>query len=294
MISTLTLPLARAFGEEKALEVIAQAGFEAIDYSMHLYALDDPCYTKPLNELIGIYERLRRVLERNGLVAGQFHAPYYTHGEQEEERMGQATIRAIYAAAALGSPYVVVHPILPLATKTDTKREQFRGTNMRYYTRLIPYLKETGVKLAVENMFSEEEGVYIPTAMSDGDDMIWSVDTMNGIAGEELFAACLDVGHANVLGLDPAQMARALGSRLQLLHLHDNWGLEDSHQLPFLGTIDYTTFVQALHDIGYRGNINMEAHGFLSCFDRELMPKAAGMAAAVARHIERMVAAPGV
>lgn len=294
MISTLTLPLSRVFGEEKAIDIIAEAGFDAIDYSMHLYALEDPCFHKPLTDMIAEYKRLHHVLQRRGMVACQFHAPYYTHGEQDEERMGRATIRAIYAAMAMESPYVVVHPILPPATKTDTRREEFRGTNLRYYSNLIPSLKDSGVKLAVENMFSDDDGAYIPTALSDAEDMVWVVDTMNEIAASPLFVACLDVGHAHLLGLDPAQMAMRLGNRLRLLHLHDNWQREDSHQLPFLGTVDYPSFTKALYNIDYQGTISLEAHGFLSSFDKELMPHGAKLMASVARRIEQMVSAPVV
>ena len=49
------------------------------------------------------------------------------------------------------------------------------------------------------------------------------------------FVACLDLGHAEMKGAGSgaAAMIRALGPKLEALHIHDNDKIHDSHQLPF-------------------------------------------------------------
>ena len=58
-------------------------------------------------------------------------------------------------------------------------------------------------------------------------------------------------------------MIRALGSRLQALHLHDNDLHGDSHQIPFSMSIDFDQVVKALKEIGYSGYFTLEASNYL-------------------------------
>lgn len=289
MISTMTLPLSRYVGETKAIEMLAQAGFEAIDYSMHLYGVEDSVYQKPLSEMLENYEKLKKELHRNRMVACQFHTlyPTYTCDAETDEMRFQATVRGIYAAQALGSPYVVVHPMLPSATATDMRREECWALNYRFYSRLIPYLEKCGVQLGIENMYSYDSGQYIRNAMSTAEDMVRYIDRMNAVAGAQRFVACLDTGHAHLLGMNPAQMIEELGSHLHLLHLHDNRQEDDTHTLPFLGGVDFMGLIDALRDTGYQGHISLEAHGFLSRFPLALAPDALQLMAKVARYLEK-------
>ena len=82
------------------------------------------------------------------------------------------------------------------------------------------------------------------------------------------FIACLDLGHAEMLGskTDAPEMIRALGSRLRAVHIHDNDQLHDSHQIPFSMQIDFMSVIQALKEIGYKGWFTLEADQFLSAY----------------------------
>ena len=69
---------------------------------------------------------------------------------------------------------------------------------------------------------------------------------------------CWDVGHANLGKFDQYENMTVLGSRLKVLHLHDNYGTKDDHSLPFLGTVDWDGVMRALRDIHYEGTFNYE------------------------------------
>lgn len=75
--------------------------------------------------------------------------------------------------------------------------------------------------------------------------------------GDEV-KVCLDVGHANVLGVNLYDTVTMLGDRLIALHLHDNDGTGDQHRLPFSGTADWDGFCRGLAEIGFTGSLSLE------------------------------------
>lgn len=58
-------------------------------------------------------------------------------------------------------------------------------------------------------------------------------------------------------------MIKALGQRLQALHIHDNDQWHDLHQIPFSMKIDFNEIVKALKYTGYNGYFTLEADQFL-------------------------------
>lgn len=65
------------------------------------------------------------------------------------------------------------------------------------------------------------------------------------------------------------QMIKALGSRLQALHIHDNDKWHDSHQIPFSMDIDFAAIVEALKEINYKGYFTLEADQYLKKYTEE-------------------------
>lgn len=71
----------------------------------------------------------------------------------------------------------------------------------------------------------------------------------------------LDTGHTFLEGKDPAEVAMAIGKRLFTLHLQDNFGINDDHQAPGMGNIDWTSMIKALKSINYTAPLIMELTG---------------------------------
>ena len=59
------------------------------------------------------------------------------------------------------------------------------------------------------------------------------IDRINARYGQEILGFCFDVGHANLIGLDFEAFITTLGSRLKVLHIHDNDVISDLHQIQF-------------------------------------------------------------
>ena len=69
---------------------------------------------------------------------------------------------------------------------------------------------------------------------------------------------CWDTGHAHINGIKQSEALKYIGSRLKTLHLNDNFGEDDIHLAPFMGTIDWADVMQGLGAIGYDGLLNFE------------------------------------
>ena len=123
--------------------------------------------------------------------------------------------------------------------------------------------KDCGVKIATENMWNwndaKDESCFAACATSES--FIEHIDAVN----DPYLVACLDIGHAEMRGSGSgaANMIRALGHRLQALHIHDNDRWHDSHQIPFSMSIDFAPIAAALKEIGYKGWFTLEADHYL-------------------------------
>ena len=56
-----------------------------------------------------------------------------------------------------------------------------------------------------------------------------------------------------------------MGNRLVFgcTHVHDNFGNDDAHTLPYYGKVEWESVMKALAEIGYKGNLNYEASNFI-------------------------------
>lgn len=80
--------------------------------------------------------------------------------------------------------------------------------------------------------------------------------------GSDQLGICLDTGHLNLCGGDPAAFVVQAGSRLRALHIADNEGFYDQHLMPYgRGTVPWERFMRALNASGYQGLFNYEIPG---------------------------------
>lgn len=254
---------AKLIGEEKAVEYIAKAGFDAWDFSMFAMCRYDWATrgllpnSHPLagNEYLQFARRLKQIGLDNGIVCNQSHAPFPTYCPEIRSYLK----RAIECTAEAGGNICIIHP-----DNYKTAEE-----NAEMYAELLPFAKSCGVKIATENMWNwnNETKQAAPAACSSPESFCAHVDAL----GDEYMVACLDIGHAEMKGVDTSavEMIRALGPRLQALHIHDNDKLHDSHQIPFSMQIDFEQVVDALREIGYGGYFTLECDTYLHAYSAE-------------------------
>lgn len=266
-VSTSTHNIATRFGMRKAFNIISNAGFEAIDYSMFHLAPSGEVFTKWDNKRFADYfKSVKKEADINGLEIFQCHAPFplKVYDDTKDAMLLNCAVKSIYAAAYMDCPYIVVHPAMKGAFRHGRNYDECRRTNFEFYAAMVPALLDTGVVMCIENMFAgdAEQGKLVATTCSRSEWMIDFIDGLNDTYGGEMFAACLDTGHANISGSGASDMALELGSRLKILHVQDCDGLTDMHQAPGFGKINWRNFINTMREIGYSGTFNFEVDNY--------------------------------
>lgn len=257
-ISTEINTTAKITGEEKAIELIAKAGFDAWDFSMFGICNKDwensivSPNSHPIsgNDYLAHARKLKQIGLDNGIVCNQSHAPF----PMRLDGIMKYVKRAIECTAEAGGEICVVHP--------DNYKSAEENAEM--FFELLEFSKDMGVKIATENMWcwDKEKDEALPAACSGPEDFCKHID----IVGNTNLVACLDIGHAEMRGLNTTavEMIKALGPRLQALHIHDNDKHHDSHQIPFSMDIEFEPIVKALKEINYSGYFTLEADRYLA------------------------------
>lgn len=114
---------------------------------------------------------------------------------------------------------------------------------------LLEYTDKTALKLLIEPAHRAESTLILTIA--DGLKMIREI-------GSERLGICLDTGHANVNSEDLGQIVHNVRGMPLHVHIDDNRGDSDTHQIPGEGNIDYQPLVRALQEIDYRGFVSAE------------------------------------
>lgn len=256
-ISTEIDSIALHVGEEKAVEFVAKAGFDAWDFSMFNMCKNENGVLVPTNHpaaqsnYLEFARRLKNIGYNNGIICNQGHAPF-----PSSPKSADYLKRAIECVAEAGGKICIIHPM-----NDGTPQE-----NAEMYFELLPFAKEHGVKIATENMWN-----WLPNAEHSSFAACATPESFNAhldAVNDEYFVACLDIGHAEMKGSETSavEMIKVLGSRLQALHIHDNDKLHDNHQIPFSMNIDFFAIVKALKEIDYNGYFTLEASSYLEDF----------------------------
>ena len=299
LLSTQTGGLMKKIGEDRAFDIIKKAGFDAVDFNIDEYlSYSDITHCRFEGVLYGDYKKyfkeVKNKLDASGLVAGQAHSPFPTYlpdDDASNEKLIDATKRAIEIAAIIKTPYLVIHPRFNTTFSKRLPPDEEYELNRKFYMALTGELRGTGVTCCLENMWTQASlwrKIYADVC-GDPTDAAEMVDRLNAEAKEELFGYCYDVGHSLISGLDPYRFMLKLGKRIKVFHIHDVDGIHDSHILPFLGVGEWRTFARGVAAIGYDYSLNLETGNFYGLCGEECFPEAFSLMRAVAAKLNKMV-----
>lgn len=156
--------------------------------------------------------------------------------------------------AAAGISKAVLH----LCGGKELPKEERYARWVKYVTELSDYVEGTGVTLCLENLPS-----IGPTRTAEG------LLKFIADAGDKNLAICLDTGHLHLnnkrgdTNQTHGDFIRAAGDYLQAMHIVDNNGLGDTHQMPFSARtgVDWKDVMRGLRDVDYKGLFNLEILG---------------------------------
>ncbi len=262
---TTTHALELRFGLKEAIKRIKEYGFDAYDCTLY-EAIGDG---KPLSLTAWRHyaREVRNFADLVGIECTQTHSvlpPFSTVAELE--RAVDAHKKAMEISAILGAEITVIHP-----SSWFGMRENYE----RLYAKLIPVAREFGIKIATENMYRRNhlnQATTSPAACGTPKEFAELIDLVN----DEYFVGCLDIGHTYLPEtVNAPEFIRYLGGeRIKAIHFHSNNGLSDLHTIPFLGVVETDMVCRELANIGYSGNLTLEADKFIMRYPNELLPYA--------------------
>ena len=259
-------------------QMYKDTGIDGLDYSFFKFTEKNGYganfFAQSTDEIIEKHLRAEKEeIDRFGLEVCQTHAPFPTwrYGDDEGNKLRLLEAKkSIELTAYLGSKYVVIHPVAEMFALSPT---ELREKNLEFYGNLIDTAKKCGVTICLENMWNSRNGNIFECTCTDPNEANDYIDTLNKMAGEELFGFCFDVGHATLCGKYMKNTLITLGNRVKALHIHDASKTSDLHTLPYsqMGNgatpfTDYPSLLAGLRAIGYRGAINFEAHNAFEIF----------------------------
>ena len=237
------------------LEHIRKAGFRYADYNFGIdlgrgngvYAENYKAY----------FEEIAKTADTLGMKLIQAHAPMGKPLADGGKLLSE-TLRCVDACGAWGIPNLVVHS----GYVHGLSPEETFARNKEFFMPLLERAEKYGVNILVENFNKMHiDGLYW---IDNAPDLLRMIETVN----HPLFHAVWDTGHANMQDMPQDEALRILGSHVRALHVQDNMGNEDSHLVPFLGTMNMDSVMSGLMDIGYNGYFTFEVGKFFLPSDK--------------------------
>lgn len=269
----------------EGFEMMRRAGFTCCDFSLNDYLANTELYQyrrnaffdRPVHELKAFFEPHREAAEAADIRINQMHMPYpgYVPGAPKafnEYLTRVVAPKSMELCAHFGCPYIVVHgfKLARLLGSEQTEWERMEA----FLQTLVPMAKELHITVCMENIYTSSGSHIAEGPCCDAAKSAARIDRINEEAGAEVFGFCFDTGHANLIGLDFEDFITTLGHRLKVLHIHDNDGRQDLHQIPFTFTADrenksstdWDGFIKGLRKISFDGVLSFETAPVLSAF----------------------------
>lgn len=285
LLVTQTDHLGSRLGRRRAIDILAKAGFDALDLSLFDMIGEDADFGG--DDAIRNAAELRRYAEDKGIRFTQAHAPFsFDLKKKSFDEYTPLVEKAIKIAATVGARQIVVHPFHHVEYRSN---EQYVfEKNVEYYRAFIPLCEEYGIRVCAENMWQVDRrrGYIVEDACSYAAKFAALLDAIDS----EWVIGCLDIGHCGLVGEEPQDALITLGhDRVRALHVHDNDYKCDAHTIPGCGRIDWRAVTSALAKINYSGEFTFEADNFFLNFEPDFWQQAADFLALRGRALISMI-----
>lgn len=289
-------------------EMLKEAGFTCADFSLNGYLPNTLLYQsqpnsffdRTLQELEDFFAPHKQGAEAVGIKIHQMHMPYPVHVPGATEEVNdylrrQVAPKSMGLCHYFGCRYMVVHGF-KLSYYLGSEEAEWRETEA-FLESLAPYAKEAGITICIENLYESRGGRIKEGPCCDAGKAVERIERMNDRYGAEVLGFCFDTGHANLVGIDMEKFLARLGSHLKVLHIHDNDGIRDLHQIPYTFTktrenrasTDWGGFLKGLRNIGYEGVLSFETSPSLSSFPEEMKADVLTFIARIGRHFAKEI-----
>lgn len=293
---------------EEGFRMLRDAGFSCADFSLNYYLTNTCLYRMERNsffdrsdqELEAYFSPHKAGARDSGIRIHQMHMPYPVYvpnGKKElNDYLWQVVApKSMRLCAFFGCPYIVVHG-LKLARQLGSEEAEWEWTE-RFIHTIAPLAKELRITICMENLYGNIGGHIVEGPCCDGRKAADRIDRINDRYGAEVLGFCFDTGHANLAGIDFEDFITTLGERIKVLHIHDNDGVGDLHQIPFTFTktrenkasTDWEGFIRGLRAIRFDKVLSFETAPAVSTFPDELKAELLGFIAKIGGWFSREI-----
>lgn len=288
ILSTENSFLRKHVGERQAIEILAGAGFDAIDYGFvpELEHGDLPWSTSKYTEYA---KEVLKIANDNGVYFNQAHGPFLFDDKlfpDYKKEVLPLCRRCFDICALLNIPHAIIHPVHHIPYLSN--EQKLWEMNMDFYHQVIEEAKPFGIKVALENMYQYDpkRGVLTTDVFAFPERYAAFYDAL----GEpDMTTCCIDIGHCSIVGVDPVHMLHTMGKRVGALHVNDNLFRTDDHVIPGHGHLDWDRITKALADIDYSGDLTFEVINIYRGYDSDFMPVSAKYLHDVGRYLIRKI-----
>lgn len=273
----------------KGFEMMKRSGFSCADFSLNSYLLNTSLYRFEINgffdrsetELEAFFQPHKEGAKKAGIEIHQMHMPYPNYVPNGKKGLNDylwnvVAPKSMKICSFFECPYIVVHGF-KLSQNLGSEEAEWKQTE-KFLDSLAPMAKEMGITICIENIYNGIGGHIVEGPCCDARKAVGRIDRFNEKYHAEVLGFCFDTGHANLVGLDFERFITELGNRLKVLHIHDNDGVGDLHQIPFTFTktrentasTDWDGFIRGLRKIKYNGVLSFETAPVLTAFPEDM------------------------
>lgn len=269
----------------EGFEMMKRTGFSCCDFRLDSYLTgssvgfpeENDFFQRSVGELKSFFAPHKEAAETAGIKIHQMCMPYPvcipdTRDERSRYLIQTAAAKSMEICDFFQCPYMVVHglDLAGICGEDVVVREWID----QFLEILVPMAKELKITICVENEYTNMGDHIMKDHCYDVKNAVAYIDHMNIKYGAEVFGFCFDTGKANLAGINFEDFIIQLGTRLKVLHIHDNDGTRDLHQMPFTFAGDcgkaYHTnwdgFVRGLQKIQYDNVLSFDMASALLAF----------------------------
>ena len=292
----------------EGFEMLRQAGFTCCDFSLNGYLKNTDIYRANKNnffdqsveELESFFAKHKEAAGKSKIRINQMHMPYPIFIPNGKDKLNdylwtQVAPKSMEICRFLECPNIVVHGF-KLSRFWGTEEAEWQKTH-EFLDSILPMAKEYGITVCLENLYESVGGHLVEGPGCDARKAVERIDRINAEYGAEVLGFCFDTGHANLIGIDFEKFITTLGARLKVLHIHDNDGVGDLHQIPYTFTktrenkssTDWEGFVRGLRTINFDGVLSFETAPVLKAFPEELKLEVLHLISCIGNDFKRQI-----
>lgn len=288
---------------EEGFRLLKEAGFSCADFSLNGYLLNSSLYQSEVNsffdksvqELEQFFTPHKQGAKTAGITINQMHMPYPNYVPKASRQLNEylrdtVAPKSMNICAFFGCPYIVIHGF-KLAYFLGSEEEEWTRTE-KFLDGLAPMAKDLGITMCIENLYDSLGDHLVEGPCCNAKKAADRIDRLNDKYHTQVLGFCFDTGHANLVGLDFENFITTLDYRLKVLHIHDNDGISDLHQVPFtftktrenLPSTDWNGFIKGLRTIRFNQTLSFETAPVLSSFPEQLKPQVLSFIASIGKY----------